>query len=202
MAKPDDTLSLQPDLQINDSTSFSEELNQSIIQDIFGFSVVEQSYDNSPETVNFRRNLNSSRPQTSDDGVNKPTERVQETNPIFRSSSGSFKYMRRKTVSRRGTSRSMSVTVMERSRLMASKSSSRWQVFMFGLGSGKFPTKMDLSDIKSRQLRRQSSPKVDLSDAIKKTQPHEQKSGKKAWWRFVDILGCGGGFVRDAVVAF
>ncbi|CAH1438478.1 unnamed protein product [Lactuca virosa] len=204
MAKADDALS-QADLQIHHDTAFSEEISQSFIQEFFGFSNEEwshtTSFDTSPEHDNFGRKLDSSKPPISDDDVNKPTAKVKETNPIFRSSSSSFKYMRRKTVSRPSTSRSMSVTVMERSR-MASKSNSRWQVFMFGLGSGKFPTKMDLSDIKSRQLRRRSTPEMDLGDVIKSRQPHDQRSGKKAWWRFVDILGCGGGFVRDVVVAF
>ncbi|KAI3721372.1 hypothetical protein L2E82_32382 [Cichorium intybus] len=197
------------DLQIHDDTTVSEELTQSFYLDFFGFSSEEwsrtTSYDTSPENVNFGGKLDSSKPSISNGEVSKPNTKVEETNPIFRSSSGSFRYMRRKTVSTPSTSRSMSVTVMERSKV-ASKSKSRWQVFMFGFGSGKFPTKMDLSDLKSRQLRHESTTRMDFSDMTKSREPHDQSVGqrseKKAWWRLVDILGCGGGYERDAVVAF
>ncbi|KAK1409551.1 hypothetical protein QVD17_36077 [Tagetes erecta] len=120
-------------------------------------------------------------------------DNMKETNPMFRSNSGSFRYMRFKVAgsSRRGSWRSSSLSVM------ASKSKSRWQVFMFGFGSGKFPTKMDLVDIKTRQLRTKEVQNVDNinnNGVCRDINDGRMMSGKKVWWRLVDVLGCGGGY--------
>ncbi|KAI3520100.1 hypothetical protein L1887_09324 [Cichorium endivia] len=176
------------DLEMAEATYGPAKVNQDFYQDFFGFPSeewVHNNYMNSPEK------LVSSRGPVPDDNDRKPETKVEESNPIFRSSSGSFKYMRFKIASRTGTWRSNSLSVMEKSR-MTSKSKSRWQVFMYGFGSGKFPAKMDLSDIKSRQLRQQSTTTVSRSvDHVVEEESSDQRSRKKVWWRFVDVLGCG-----------
>lgn len=121
-------------------------------------------------------------------------KREEEPNPMFRSNSGSFRYMRFKLAgsSRIGSWRSSSLSVM------ASKSKSRWQVFMSGFGSGKFPTKMDLVDIKTRQLQAQEVKNVD--GVCREEGGGRMMNGKKVWWRLVDVLGCGGGYERNNMV--
>ncbi|KAL8193211.1 hypothetical protein R6Q57_027115 [Mikania cordata] len=173
-----DTLSLT-DLQMDeDTTGRSEEVKSTFYQDFFGFSIPNQ---NSVDSPGVRQPIH-------DDNVNRnpAAAKMEETNPMFRSNSGSFRYMRFKIGSSADPWRSRSLSVM------ASKSKSRWQVFMSGFGSGRFPTKMDLIDIKTRQLRSQSMTKVpqDVVD-------HGDGDGpkicrKKIWWRLVDVLRCGG----------
>ncbi|KAL4576421.1 hypothetical protein LXL04_012514 [Taraxacum kok-saghyz] len=70
----------------------------------------------------------------------------------------------------------------------------KWQIFTFGFGSSKFPTKMKMSDIKIRQLRQQTATTIteerdDESDL--------KSSQKKRWWRLIDIVRCGGGYDGD-----
>ncbi|KAJ0558280.1 hypothetical protein HanIR_Chr07g0334531 [Helianthus annuus] len=89
-----------------------------------------------------------------------------------------------------------SMVVAERSRL-ESPTKSTCQVFMFGFGTGKFPTKMELSDIKQRQLRRQATDTVpdggeDESD--------RRRGGKKGWWLLIDVFRCGGGYEEEVAV--
>ncbi|KAI3748638.1 hypothetical protein L6452_11877 [Arctium lappa] len=69
--------------------------------------------------------------------------------------------------------------VLAQSKILACGSStkSRWQVFLFG--SDRFPTKMELSDIRSRQLRRCYG-------------GEEKKSGGKRLWELIRVLGCVG----------
>ncbi|KAI3748640.1 hypothetical protein L6452_11879 [Arctium lappa] len=207
MKETDNTVLSLSNLQIHHNTTGSSELvNHTLYQDFFGFSSEEwspnTSYDNSPENIIFCGKLISSKRPISKDNMSKPTTMVEVTNsPLFRSTSGSFRYMPFKIASRPNTSRSkMSLTFMERSRLMASsKSKSRWQVFLFGFRSGKFPKKMDLSDIKIRQLRHQStttkvsSPSADLHVGWEESVG--RRTDKKGWWRVVDVLGCGGGYL-------
>lgn len=57
----------------------------------------------------------------------------------------------------------------------------KWQVFMFGFGTGKFPTKMDLNDIKSRQLRRQQTINT-MPDGGGEDESDSRRSGKNQWW--------------------
>ncbi|PWA59238.1 hypothetical protein CTI12_AA394970 [Artemisia annua] len=71
----------------------------------------------------------------------------------------------------------------------------KWQVFMFGFGTGKFPTKMKLSDIKSRQYRQQATSNMSDSD---ENESGRRRSGKKRWWRMIDVFRCGGGYKGDA----
>ncbi|KAI3520102.1 hypothetical protein L1887_09326 [Cichorium endivia] len=73
----------------------------------------------------------------------------------------------------------------QRTSKLACPSKSRWQVFMFG--SGRFPTKMELSDIRSRQLRRSLS-------------GEEEKTGGKRLSGLIRALGCGGGFSDDEMI--
>ncbi|KAJ9539947.1 hypothetical protein OSB04_026453 [Centaurea solstitialis] len=76
----------------------------------------------------------------------------------------------------------------ERTSKLACSSKSRWQVFLFGSGSGRFPRNMELSDIKSRQLRQ-----------IPSTLPTEKGGGKRLTW-LIRVLGCGGGFNFDDAI--
>ncbi|KAI3748642.1 hypothetical protein L6452_11881 [Arctium lappa] len=187
---PDETLSLS-DLQMEeDTTVSSEEVNQAFYQDFFGFSNEESGINTSNKKSPTK--IVSSNPPVVVSDVDKVSKRA--VNPMFRSSSGSFRYMRLKIASTTGTWRSKSVSVMEKSK-MVSKSKSKWEVLLPGLGSGKFPKKMDMSDIKSRQLRRQ----ISTTDRISTVSSVDQyvRSWKKGWWRLVDVLGCGGGYVRD-----
>ncbi|KAI3793415.1 hypothetical protein L1987_36034 [Smallanthus sonchifolius] len=178
----DDILSLS-DLQMDEHGS--EEVNTTFYQDFFG---EEWSRNNKSSPV---------KQPVCDDNVKKQARKRKETNPMFRSKSGSFRYMRFKIDSGRSSWRSSSVSVM------ASKSMSRWQVFMSGFGSGKFPTKMDWLDIKTRQLRSRSTTKESQNvDHV----GGEDSGGrrvidrKKVWWRLVDVLGCGGGYERNTMV--
>ncbi|KAK1421246.1 hypothetical protein QVD17_23435 [Tagetes erecta] len=74
--------------------------------------------------------------------------------------------------------------VPERSRL-ESPAKSNFQVFMFGFGTGKFPTKMELSDIKKRQLRQPTMPDGDDEESDRR---------KKRWWVLIDAFRCGGAY--------
>ncbi|GKA62920.1 hypothetical protein Tco_0762439 [Tanacetum coccineum] len=196
----DETLSLS-DLQMddNDTTPCEEVPQTNFFQEFFGFDGDEWT-PNTLENTSPRK-LVSSTQLVLDDNVTKPTTTKKEkTNPVFRSNSGSFKYMRFKMASSTGNGRSKSVSVM------ASKSKSRWQVFLSGFGSSKFPTKMDLDDIKSRQLRSESTTNtrkhVDIECVSKEEETGGRRtSGMKVWWRLVDVLGCGGGYEKDNKVA-
>ncbi|KAL4576423.1 hypothetical protein LXL04_012516 [Taraxacum kok-saghyz] len=72
----------------------------------------------------------------------------------------------------------------QRTSKLACPSKSRWQVFMFG--SGRFPTQMEMSDIRSRQLRRSNS-------------GEEEKTGGKRLSGLIRVLGCGGGFSDETM---
>ncbi|KAI3799743.1 hypothetical protein L1987_35044 [Smallanthus sonchifolius] len=177
----DDILSLS-DLQMDDHGP--EEVNTTFYQDFFG-----------EEWSRKISNKNSPVKQPVCD--DKTAGKREETNPMFRSKSGSFRYMRFKIDSGRGSWRSRSVSVM------ASKSKSRWQVFMSGFGSGKFPTKMDWLDIKTRQLRSRSATKESQNvDHVggEDSGGRRVSDRKKVWWRLVDVLGCGGGYERNTMV--
>ncbi|KAI3748644.1 hypothetical protein L6452_11883 [Arctium lappa] len=189
------TLSLF-DLHIKDNTiyptenqnsySSSSSSSSSFDQDFLGFFSEEWSRDNtSPENIIFCGKLVSSKQPIAEQRKNQP-------NPQFRSNSDSFRYMRFKTASSTpSTSRSKSLSSVS---FASSPCKSRWKVFLFGFGSGKHQTKMDMSDIKIRQLRRQSDhTPVELVDK-------ERRSGEKGWWRLVDVLGCSGGYERDTMV--
>ncbi|KAK1421247.1 hypothetical protein QVD17_23436 [Tagetes erecta] len=157
-------------------------------QDFLGFFSEEwsrdQSYNTSPENIIFCGKLISTQV------IRKP-ETSSETCALFRSSSDSFRFM--KTASRQSTPRSKSLP-----NKLSCSSKSKWQVFMtFGFGSGKFPSTMDMSDIKSRQLRRHSTVKI---DDVSKEEDVGRKSGKMGWWRLVDALGCNGGYERDNIM--
>ncbi|KAI3748641.1 hypothetical protein L6452_11880 [Arctium lappa] len=97
------------------------------------------------------------------------------------SSSSSFT-----SISRKKHDRYKNDVLAERTSKLACSSKSRWQVFMFG--SGRFPTKMELSDIKSRQLRQ-----------IPATMSMEKGGGNRLT-RLIRILGCGGGFNSDDTI--
>ncbi|KAK9050581.1 hypothetical protein SSX86_030449 [Deinandra increscens subsp. villosa] len=186
MEAPEDTISLSGleednniicPQQISSPSSFEQE-------SFLGFFSEEWSRDHShttsPENIIFCGKLLSSKPSVS---RNPETRSQTSAVQLFRSSSDSFRFMKTAI-----TPRSKSLP----NRLMTSSASckSKWQVvFMFGFGSGKFPTTMDMSDIKSRQLRRQST--VVKEDSVGR---------KKGWWRLVDVLGCNDGYERERTV--
>ncbi|KAI3799745.1 hypothetical protein L1987_35046 [Smallanthus sonchifolius] len=196
MNDSEDTISLS-DLQFEDDNIGSETVSKgnqsstfSFDQDFLGFFSEEWSrYSTSSEDIIFCGKIVSSKQSVSRD--RKP-ETSSETTQLFRSNSDSFRIM--KTDSRQSTPRSKSLP----NRLPSSSScKSKWKVFMFGFGSGKFPTTMDMSDIKSRQLRRQSEVSVDDGKEVSVG----WRSGKKGrWWLLVDVLGCSGGYERDTLV--
>ncbi|PWA95995.1 hypothetical protein CTI12_AA029590 [Artemisia annua] len=197
----DETLSLS-DLQMDETdTTRSEEVTTqtNFLQEFFGFDCEEWT-PNTLENTSPRK-LVSSTQLVLDVNVTKPTTTKKvKTNPVFRSNSGSFKYMRFKMASSTSSGRSKSLSVM------ASKSKSRWQVFLSGFGSSKFPTKMDLDDIKSRQLRSESTTNTSQHVNVERVSKEEasggrRTSGMKVWWRLVDVLGCGGGYEKDNKVA-
>ncbi|KAJ9539943.1 hypothetical protein OSB04_026449 [Centaurea solstitialis] len=178
------------------SSSSSSTSSSSFDQDFLGFFSEEWSRDNnnnnntSPENIIFCGKLLSSKQSiaTGDDD-----RKIQPINPQFRSNSDSFRYMRFKTGS--STPRSNSVPNRSSTSSSSSPCKSRWKVFLFGFGSGKFQAKMDMSDIKIRQLRRQSDHRTVVDG-----EEMERRSGKKGWWRLVDVLGCSGGYERDTMV--
>ncbi|CAH1438480.1 unnamed protein product [Lactuca virosa] len=207
----DETLSLS-DLHIKDDAIDSEEVSKanhsssssssssstSFDQNFLGFFSEEwsrdPSYNASPENFIFCGKVVSSK--TSIAGIRK-TETKNQVSPLFRSSSDSFRFMPLKTASKPSTPRSKSFP----NRLPKSSScKSKWQVFMFGFGSGKFPTKMDMSDIKTRQFRRKSTVTVSQWVDDGKDECVGRRSGKKGWWRLVDVLGCSGGYDKDTMV--
>ncbi|PWA95998.1 hypothetical protein CTI12_AA029620 [Artemisia annua] len=176
MHDEDDTLSLS-DLRIEDDTTNSQE------QDFLGFFSEEwsrdQSCNTSPENIIFCGKQFSSKSSVARD----------KTSQLFRSNYDSFRFMSMKNRSRPSTPRCKSLPT----RLTPSSScKSKWHVFMFGFGSGKFPTTMDMSDIKNRQLRRSIDDGEEESGV--------RRSGNKGWWRLVDVLGCGTGYERDTIV--
>ncbi|KAF5770790.1 hypothetical protein HanXRQr2_Chr14g0663351 [Helianthus annuus] len=175
-----DTISLS-DLQFEDdnidSSSSSSSSPSSFDQDFLGFFSEKPSPNPSPENIIFCGKIVSSKQPVSKD-----------TTLMFRSTSDSFRFM--KTVSKQSTTRSKSVPSLSSSR------KSKWHVFMFGFGSGKFPSTMDMSDIKGRQLRRQSTATVEDD----KEESVGRRSGKKGWWVLVDVLGCSSGYERDTMV--
>ncbi|KAI3705190.1 hypothetical protein L1987_75424 [Smallanthus sonchifolius] len=77
-----------------------------------------------------------------------------------------------------------------------SPTNSKWKVFMFGFGTGKFPAKMELSDIKKRQLRQQDADTDTLSDGGE----DESDRRKKRWWMLIDVFRCGGGYEEEGAV--
>ncbi|KAJ0909190.1 hypothetical protein HanRHA438_Chr07g0318801 [Helianthus annuus] len=183
----EDTISLSGlQLEEDNISSSSSSSRSSFEQEFSGFFSEEwsheHSYTTSPENIIFCGKIISSKPS-----VNSQVQKAR-TSALFRSSSDSFRFM--KTASWQSTPRSKSLP----NRLPSSSScKSKWQVFIFGFGSGKFPTTMDISDIKSRQIRRQST--VVVGDG--KEESGGRRSGKKSWWRLVEVLGCSGGYERD-----
>ncbi|KAI3799744.1 hypothetical protein L1987_35045 [Smallanthus sonchifolius] len=177
------------------STSSSSSLSE---QDFLGFFSEEwsknASYINSSENIVFcGKVVSSKRPIAGD----RKLETKGQTHPLFRSNSDSFRFIRLKTASRRIASRSKSMP----NRSASFPCKSRLMVFMFGSGSSKFPTKVDMSDIKSRQLRQQNTSTVSGWVDGGKEESDGGTSGKKGWWRLVDALGCSGGYERDTVGA-
>ncbi|CAI9273469.1 unnamed protein product [Lactuca saligna] len=83
-----------------------------------------------------------------------------------------------------------SYPVPERNRL-ESPGKTNWQVVAFGFGSTRFPRKMKLSDIKSRQ---QTSTTIADGGEV------GSDRRKKRWWRLIDVFRCGGGYDGDMVV--
>ncbi|KAI3808993.1 hypothetical protein L1987_24957 [Smallanthus sonchifolius] len=185
----DDNICPEAVFKSNQSSSSSSS-SSSFEQDFLGFFSEEwsrdPSYNTSPENIIFCGKIVSSKSSVSH--VRKP-ETSSHTGTLFRSNSDSFRFM--KTAYTQSTPRSKSLP----NRLPSSSSSSsscksKWQVFMFGFGSGKFPSTMDMSDIKSRQLRRHEG----------KDESVGRRSGKKGWWRLVDVLGCNGGYDGETMV--
>ncbi|KAL8241131.1 hypothetical protein R6Q59_014486 [Mikania micrantha] len=179
------------------SSSSSSSSVSSFEQDFLGFFSEEwsrdPSYNTSPENIIFCGKIVSSKPYVSHVVRNQEYENItgSQTSSLFRSTSDSFRFM--KTASRQRTPRSNSLPDRSSS---SSSCKSKWQVFMFGFGSGTFQNTMDMSDIKNRQLRRQFTVKVDDGKEV----GGGRKSGKKGWWRLVDVLGCHGGYERDIMV--
>ncbi|MFS8012551.1 hypothetical protein Hanom_Chr14g01322211 [Helianthus anomalus] len=165
------------DDNIDSSSSSSSSSPSSFDQDFLGFFSDKPSPNPSPEKIIFCGKIVSSKPPV-----------FKDTTLMFRPTSDSIRFM--KTVSRQSTTRSKSVPSLSSSR------KSKWHVFMFGFGSGMFPSTMDMSDIKGRQLRRQSTVPVDDG----KEENVGQRSGKKGWWVLVDVLGCSSGYERDTMV--
>lgn len=67
----------------------------------------------------------------------------------------------------------------------------KWQVVAFGFGSTRFPRKMKLSDIKSRQQTSTTTAEGGEDGSDRR---------KKRWWRLIDVFRCGGGYDGDMVV--
>lgn len=154
-------LSKPNDGSMSTSSSSSSSLSE---QDFLGFFINEDwSKNYSSENIVF---------------CGKVVSKNQTSN-FFRSSSDSFRLIRLKSGSKQIASRSKS---MPNKSLSSFPSKSRLMVFMFGSGSSKFPTKVDMSEIKNRQLRKQNSTVA---------------GGKRGWWRVVDVLGCSGGYDKD-----
>ncbi|KAK1421248.1 hypothetical protein QVD17_23437 [Tagetes erecta] len=213
----EDTISLS-DLQLeDDNIVYPEEVSKSnqssssspassttsssslFEQDFLGFFSEEwshdPSYNTSPENIIFCGRIIPSKPSISH--VRKPADTSSQTSALFRSTSDSFRFMKT-SASRQNTPRSNSLpNRLLPSSLSSSSSKSKWQVFVFGFGSGKFPSTMDMSDIKSRQLRRHSTVKV---DDVSKEEGFGRKSGKMGWWRLIDVLGCNGGYETNTMV--
>ncbi|KAI3721368.1 hypothetical protein L2E82_32378 [Cichorium intybus] len=199
------TLSLS-DLHIKGDTIDSEEVSKanqssssssssSFDDDFLGFFSEEWSRDPSHNTshediIFFGRVVSI---KTAVAGSRK-TDTKGQTSPLLRSSSDSFRFMRLRTASKPSTPRSKSLPNRVPS---SSTCKSKWQVFMFGFGSGKFPTKMDMSDIKSRQFRQQSTVTVSQWVDDGKKENLGRRSGKKGWWQLVNILGCSGGYEKE-----
>lgn len=177
------------------SSSSSSSSPSSFDQDFLGFFSDEwsrdTSYTTSPENIIFCGKVLSLKTHVSRD---RKLETISQTSSLFRSSSDSFRFIGPKNGSRPSTPRSKSLP----NRLPSSIYKSKWQVFMFGFGSGKFPTTIDVNDIKSRQLRRQSMVSVSQWIDDGKDEIVGRRSGKKGWWRLVDALGCSGGYVKDS----
>ncbi|KAK1409550.1 hypothetical protein QVD17_36076 [Tagetes erecta] len=169
LIEDDEVDSKQINSKLNESTSSSSSSSLSE-QDFLGFFTEELS-----------KNITSH---------NFPSENIvfcgkvvskSQTDTLFRSNSDSLRLVRLKPVSRTTASRSQS---MPNKSLSLFPCKSRLMVFMFGSGSSKFPTKVDMSEIKSRQLRQQNS---------------TMAGGKRGWWRVVDVLGCSGGYEKVTV---
>ncbi|PWA59237.1 hypothetical protein CTI12_AA394960 [Artemisia annua] len=184
----EETLSLS-NFHMEDENHSSFSSSSSSDQDFLGFFSEEWSRDTSlvniPENIVFCGKVVSfGQP------IRKPGTKRQ-TNPLFRSNSDSFRYMGLKTTPRPSTLRSKS---LPKDSTKSFPCKSRFMVFMFGSRSSKFPTKVDMSDIKSRKLRQQRATADRDNEAN-----GGRKSGNKGWWRVVDVLGCGGGYERDTV---
>ncbi|GJU27342.1 hypothetical protein Tco_1165963 [Tanacetum coccineum] len=183
----EETLSLS-NFHTEDENHSSFSSSSSSAHDFLGFFSEEWSRDNSyvniPQNIVFcGKVISFGQP------IGKPGTKKQ-TSPLFRSSSDSFRYMGLKTTSRPSTLRSKS---LPKGSVASFPCKSRFMMFMFGSRSSKFPTKVDMSDIKSRKLRQQGTTIGD-NEAN-----GGRKSGNKGWWRVVDVLGCGGGYERDTV---
>ncbi|KAL8247618.1 hypothetical protein R6Q59_008834 [Mikania micrantha] len=194
----EDTLSLSNFLieeDAIDSKQFSNKPNLSSMstslseQDFLGFFTDDQRSNNNTSYTNYSSEnivfcgkvVSSKRPIGNIDGDEKPETK-------FRSNSDSLSFIRLKTAS---------CPIASRSHSMPNRSSlfkSRLMVFMFGPGSSKFSAKLDMNDIKSRQLRQQMNMQAGWVDGGKEESDHGRTSGKKGWWRLVDVLGCSGGY--------
>ncbi|KAJ9539945.1 hypothetical protein OSB04_026451 [Centaurea solstitialis] len=195
----EDTLSLcdlliEEDIHLSSKTNSSSSSSSSSEQDFLGF-FTEEWVRSSSENIVFCGKIVSSTPVLLAD-KKQETKTQLNTHP-FRSNSDSFRYMRLKTAAKPTTSRSKSLPSSSVSSSSICKS--RFLVFMFGSGSSKFPTKIDVSEIKSRQLRRQSTMASPSVNGGGKKESGGRKNGNKGWWRVVDVLGCGGGYKRDTI---
>ncbi|XP_059627167.1 uncharacterized protein LOC132269960 [Cornus florida] len=116
-------------------------------------------------------------------------QQKQEKRGLFCWNSSSFA---KPKTSKSGKSDNKCGFKVQKVKLVTSPSKSRWYLFMFGLA--RFPTKMELKDMKRRR-NRQAGPTLFRSDG------GGHKSGGKGWWGLVRALGCGsGGQYTDAVV--
>ncbi|CAK9136162.1 unnamed protein product [Ilex paraguariensis] len=77
-----------------------------------------------------------------------------------------------------------------------SSAKSKWYFFMFGLS--RFPTEMELKDMRTRQMRRKST-SFRPNDGGEKVASVEG-SRMKGWWGLIRALGCGGCHHANAVV--
>uniref|UniRef100_A0A5B6YNT0 Uncharacterized protein n=1 Tax=Davidia involucrata TaxID=16924 RepID=A0A5B6YNT0_DAVIN len=92
---------------------------------------------------------------------------------------------------------------VQRLSILASPTKSRWHLFMFGLA--RFPTEMDLSEMKNRQSRRrrQRSSTLFRSDGGDEKVAGGGGSRGKGLWGLIRSLGCGrggGDYHANAVV--
>ncbi|XP_059627168.1 uncharacterized protein LOC132269961 [Cornus florida] len=116
-------------------------------------------------------------------------QQKHEKRGLFRWNSSSFT---KPKTSKSGKSDDKCGFKVQKVKLVTSPSKSRWYLFMFGLA--RFPTEMELKDLKRRR-NRQAGATLFRSDG------GGDKSREKGWWGLVRALGCGsGGQYTDAVV--